>query len=646
MSTRPNILSRFWLELQRRKVFKVLAMYAGSAFVIIQVIDILAAPLNLPSWIMTLIIILLSTGFPLAAILAWIFDLTPEGIKKTESLEELADKEILTAPSRRRLKASDIIISVLAIAVIILAWPKIFKRDSLDRLRSSGEKINIAVMQFQNMTKDTAWSGLENAIRENLISSLANIAATTGELGVRQKETMDQLFQGKGFTENAGISPSILGTLAKKLETDIFLVGNIQKAGPLIRIDTKLIDTKTNDVIKSFLVEIPAVEENFIPIVDSLGRSVVEFLRISRLIKGAPEFLGRQFLTTNSSEAISYSIRGYKAWGKFDISSATKWFERALEVDSNFLAPMFALSTLYSQKQMPDKAMSMLLKLYRKRDQMSYIDKLNVEFRYARVFKPPEEQIEYLKLLQEIDDQGNYHYALANAYSRIKQPDKALAEMEKSLEVSRKWGREFLKEHYAYAALGEAYHRTGQYKKEKRLYREARRVNDDQRSEYFSWIIRNQASLALTEGDTVSANRYIKELKSVFREISLPEYNAASYFSTMYRMGGYKDKGIEYLRKALGLAAGDPDKMNGIAWILIDRDLAIDEGLEIIDKALVLRPDNYIYLDTKGWGLYKQGKYREALELLEKALELNKPAYSYGIVSHIEEVKKAIAGQK
>ena len=87
-------------------------MYAGTAFVIIQVIDILTAPLNLPQWIMTLVVILLSTGFPIVAVLAWIFDLTPQGIKKTESLEESTGKEIVTAPGRRRLKAGDIIIVV------------------------------------------------------------------------------------------------------------------------------------------------------------------------------------------------------------------------------------------------------------------------------------------------------------------------------------------------------------------------------------------------------------------------------------------------------------------------------------------------------------------------------------------------------
>ena len=137
MSKKPNIVIQFWQELKRRKVFKVLAMYAGTAFVIIQIVDILTNRLYLPPWIATLVIIILSVGFPVTAILAWIFDLTPEGLKKTESIEEMTGKEIVTPPGRRRLKVSDAAIFVLAIAVIVLAWPKIFKTDTIERLRSS-----------------------------------------------------------------------------------------------------------------------------------------------------------------------------------------------------------------------------------------------------------------------------------------------------------------------------------------------------------------------------------------------------------------------------------------------------------------------------------------------------------------------------
>ena len=79
----PNKLSQFWQELKRRKVIKVIGMYAGTAYVLIELANNVSRPLNLPDWTPRLIIMLLIIGFPITAILSWIFDITPEGIRKT-----------------------------------------------------------------------------------------------------------------------------------------------------------------------------------------------------------------------------------------------------------------------------------------------------------------------------------------------------------------------------------------------------------------------------------------------------------------------------------------------------------------------------------------------------------------------------------
>jgi adenylate cyclase len=71
-----------WKELKRRKVVQVAAVYAVMAWLMIQVIDTVSEPLNLPVWLDTVVIVLLGVGFPIAVILAWAFDLTPEGIRK------------------------------------------------------------------------------------------------------------------------------------------------------------------------------------------------------------------------------------------------------------------------------------------------------------------------------------------------------------------------------------------------------------------------------------------------------------------------------------------------------------------------------------------------------------------------------------
>ena len=68
-------------EIKRRKVFQVAAVYAVVSWLLIQVVDVVAEPLALPDWIDAVVIVLLAVGFPIAVILAWAFDLTPEGIK-------------------------------------------------------------------------------------------------------------------------------------------------------------------------------------------------------------------------------------------------------------------------------------------------------------------------------------------------------------------------------------------------------------------------------------------------------------------------------------------------------------------------------------------------------------------------------------
>ncbi len=84
MPHNQNSLIQFWQELKRRKVVRVITVYAAAAFVILELTDIVAPSLGLPDWILNFIIILLCVGFIIAIILSWIFDVTPEGIERTK----------------------------------------------------------------------------------------------------------------------------------------------------------------------------------------------------------------------------------------------------------------------------------------------------------------------------------------------------------------------------------------------------------------------------------------------------------------------------------------------------------------------------------------------------------------------------------
>jgi len=81
---------------------------------------------------------------------------------------------------------------------------------------------------------------------------------------------------------------------------------------------------------------------------------------------------------------------------------------------------------------------------------------------------------------------------------------------------------------------------------------------------------------------------------------------------------------------------------------LINKDRNIKEGLELTDKVLVLNPDDYVALHSKGWGLYKQGNFQEALSILQKSWDLRrgKAVYNHEAFLHLEAAKKAVAGLK
>ena len=154
-----------------------------------------------------------------------------------------------------------------------------------------------------------------------------------------------------------------------------------------------------------------------------------------------------------------------------------------------------------------------------------------------------------------------------------------------------------------------------------------------------------QAVLSLTAGDSVMANEYIGKYVSLRKDNSDSEANILSGLADIYSEADIPDKAEACYRQALSLEPMKQGSLYELACFLIEKDRNIKEGLELIEKALELTPDDYRYLDCKGWGLYKQRQNNEALELLEKSNSI-KPIYDHKLYLHLQEVKKAIANQK
>jgi len=576
------------------------------------------------------------------------FGYPPGKVKKNslESYEEKVLTQVIEKPVHNKPLFRTLMISlsgilflvVLILIVAYIVYPKIFKRDILEKLRSSGEKVSVAVMPFQNMTNDTTLNIWRDAIQQSLISSLSN----TGELRVRQKDNINTLLQTKGLADHATISPAIAVTISKKLNSDIFIYGSIQSAGSAIRVDAQLIDTKTKVVFKSFKIERPSGEGNFFQIIDTLSGQLRNFLMISEIIKKNPRMQNYMY-DFRSPEVLRYVIYGDNAKGGGDYSTARNWYYKALAIDSNSFD---AILGLWQTASTMEERLQFLLNLHKKRDHMPVLDQLFTNWAYAISFGSPGEVIKCLRQIQLLDEQNpNIPLLMGNAYREMNQYDKVIPLYKKEIEMFHKWE---IKDNLGYAALGEIYHKTGQYKKEKKLYKKAERNNPDHSTISFSWIIRDQATLSLAKGDTVAANRYIKKFISVLKGNSYSEADIADGLALMYRLAGMPGKAEEYYRKALSLEAENPQRMNILSTFFCESKRHLDEIPGLIDRALALATDKYDYyeyLDTKGWGLYKQGNLYESLELFQRIWD-SAPFPMYSYKSHLEEVKKAIAEQK
>jgi tetratricopeptide (TPR) repeat protein len=557
-----------------------------------------------------------------------------EQIEKVIREEEPVYKKKPARPIKLKLLSGIAVLAILIIAAII-AYPKIFKQEKLADLKSPDGRISVVVMPFQNMTNDTKLNVWQTGIQDELINNFTN----SEDLNVGPSESVNGLLQSQGITNFTSITSSVAGKISAKLNANVFICGSINQSGSIIRVNAQLTGSKTGDVLKSFKKEGLFTNESIFQIIDPLAEEIKNFLIISGLREEVyidPLRIG----SSDNPEAYKYFTFGQKAFAKGDFPEAINMLQHAVSIDSNLTIVTLYIGWAYYNQGIYDEAKKWCLKAYEKRDRMAIQQKTYTNYVHAYIFGTPLEAIKYLKQLQEMDDQWPHlHFEMGCAYADLFQYDRAVPEFEKALEIFKKtdskpwWPNN-------YTNLGKAYHETGQYKKEKKLYKKAEQDFPDNPD-----IIRRQTILSLTEGDLDQARQYIGKYRSVSKDNGSSEADIAATLGSVYAEAGISDIAVEYYRQALSLEPENPMIINTLAHYLIDKNRNINEGLELVEKALKLQPDNYDFLDTKGWGLYRQGENKEALALLEKSWNL-KPIYSHKIYLHLEEVKKAVAGQK
>ena len=325
----------FFAELKRRNVYKVAIAYGVVAWLLIQVATQVFPFFEIPNWSIRLIVLIIVVGFPVALVIAWAFELTPEGLKRTE----IAD----TLPTRSRKRAwiyVVVIASVLSIGLFLLGRYTAQRTSSAENGRPGGSSLppkSIAVLPFDNLSRDPDNAYFAEGIQDEILTRLAKIA----DLKVISRTS----------TQHYKSSPDNLPQIAKQLGVANILEGSVQRVADQIRVNVQLINATTDAHLwaESFdrkLTDIFRIESE-------IAKTIAETLQ-AKLTGSEKNAIAKS--PTSIPEAYELYLKGRFFWNKRtgpDLRKAIDYFEQAIDKDPNYalayagLADSFVLLSAY-----------------------------------------------------------------------------------------------------------------------------------------------------------------------------------------------------------------------------------------------------------------------------------------------------------
>ncbi len=294
-------------ELKRRNVLRMAVLYLVAAWLIAQVAEVIVTLAALPEWVGQLLLVLLAIGFPIALVLSWFYELTPEGISLEQDSVAVASAEPV---SRRRFDV--VVIALLSAAVLMFAWDKWWTPVPEDS--------SIAVLAFENMSGDPEQEYFSDGIAEELLNALAR----EPRLRVISRSS-SFAFKGRGLD---------IPTIAKQLNVAHVVEGSVRKAGDRIRITAQLIEAQSDSHLWSEtydrdLVDIFAVQ-------DEISSAIVAAMTERMGLEGETASRGTVVVDRQAHEAY---LRGrylvVQRTGP-SIRAARREFESAVEFEPDY----------------------------------------------------------------------------------------------------------------------------------------------------------------------------------------------------------------------------------------------------------------------------------------------------------------------
>ncbi|MGB5675350.1 MAG: tetratricopeptide repeat protein [Gemmatimonadota bacterium] len=322
---------RFFAELKRRRVFRVMAMYGAVAFVILQVADIALPGLGLPEWTITLILALTLLGFPLAIVLAWAFDMTPEGMQRTADATPAELSQIIAAPASQRWPAG--VLALVGITALLAGAWYVGRQSAPAASAASADGVSsasIAVLPFADMSPDKDQEYFSDGISEELL----NLLAKTPELQVAARTSS---FSFKG--ENLEITE-----IARRLNVAHVLEGSVRKSGNQVRVTAQLI--RADDGFHMWSETWDRSLDNIFAIQDEIAADVAAQLKVT-LLGAAPVAAA----TDPEAYALFLQARqlGREATAE-SLEQSISLYLKALEIDPGYAAAWAGLARTYNRQ--------------------------------------------------------------------------------------------------------------------------------------------------------------------------------------------------------------------------------------------------------------------------------------------------------
>ncbi len=322
----------FFAELKRRNVYKVAVAYAVVGWLVIQVSSTVLPTFHAPEWVVQTLVVIVAIGFPVALVIAWAFEATPEGIKRTEVADALPE----TARSKKQTWIYVVLIGAAISAAVFFAAHS-SKRTSSNESTSDRDQPasltakSIAVLPFDNLSEDKANAYFAEGVQDEILTRLAKVA----DLKVISR-TSTQRFKS---------APTDLREIAKQLGVMNILEGSVQKANDQVRVNVQLINAMNDahlwaEIYDRKLTDIFAVESD-------IAKTIADTLQ-AKLTGSEKQMMAAA--PTNDTAAYELYHKGRPLWEKRsgdNIPKAIAFYEQAIAQDPNYALAYAGLAQAY-----------------------------------------------------------------------------------------------------------------------------------------------------------------------------------------------------------------------------------------------------------------------------------------------------------